>query len=212
MSRSACFVRSTLTQISRCIYNNLSLNCKCVKTAITSQSPPKSTEVSFTPNTESLSEKIKRCDHSLYKYYSPQSLKFYMTYTIFILKSWDINSNRDMKYNTFFICNSRGKPAKERISRLKIGQWKLCVCARSLQSFPIFATLWTVACQAPLSMGSFKCNYWSGLPCPPPGDLPDPGTELASLISPVLAGGFYTISATWELPAEIRSVKTQREK
>ena len=47
-------------------------------------------------------------------------------------------------------------------------------------------------------------NYWSGLPCPPPGELPDPGMELISLLCgdsslmPVLAGGFFTTSATWE--------------
>ena len=41
-------------------------------------------------------------------------------------------------------------------------------------------TLWTVARQAPLSMGLSRQGYWSGLPCPPPGDLPDPGVEPAS--------------------------------
>ena len=45
------------------------------------------------------------------------------------------------------------------------------------------ATLWTVALQTPPSMGFFKQEYWSGLPGPPPGDLPDPGIELASLMS-----------------------------
>ena len=51
-------------------------------------------------------------------------------------------------------------------------------------------TPWTVACQAPLSMGfSRQEEYWSGLPFPSPGDLPDPGTEPAS---PVLAGRFFT--------------------
>ena len=44
--------------------------------------------------------------------------------------------------------------------------------------------------QAPLFMGFFRQEYWSGLPCPPPGDLPDPGVEPASLTSPGLAGGF----------------------
>ena len=43
-----------------------------------------------------------------------------------------------------------------------------------------------VACQAPLSMEFFRQEYWRGLPCPPPGDLPDPGIELASLKSPAL--------------------------
>ena len=60
-------------------------------------------------------------------------------------------------------------------------------------------TLWTVAHQAPLSMGFSRQEYWSGLPWPPPGDLPDPGTEPVSLTSPALAGGFFTTSATWEV-------------
>ena len=45
----------------------------------------------------------------------------------------------------------------------------------------LFATPWTAACQAPLSMGFSRQEYWSGLPCPPPGDLPDPGIEPMSL-------------------------------
>ena len=53
-------------------------------------------------------------------------------------------------------------------------------------------TTWTVAHQAPLSMGFSRREYWSGLPCPPPGDLPDPGIEVASLEFPALAGGFFT--------------------
>ena len=47
----------------------------------------------------------------------------------------------------------------------------------------LFATLWTVACQAPLSMGFSRQEYWSELPCPPPGDLPKPGIEPMSLMS-----------------------------
>jgi len=58
--------------------------------------------------------------------------------------------------------------------------------------------LWTVARQAPLSMGFPRQKYWSGLPCPPPGDLPDPGIELTSLMFPVLTGVFFTTSSTWE--------------
>ena len=52
------------------------------------------------------------------------------------------------------------------------------------------ATLWTIASQAPLFTGFSRQGYWSGLPCPPPGDLPDPGIEPASPTSPALAGGF----------------------
>ena len=62
----------------------------------------------------------------------------------------------------------------------------------------LFGTPLTVACQAPLSMGVSRQEYWHGLPCPPPGDLPHPGIEPASLMSPVLAGRFFTVSATWE--------------
>ena len=62
----------------------------------------------------------------------------------------------------------------------------------------LFATLWTVVCQAPLSMGLSRQEYWSGLSCPPPGDLPNPGTEPESLMSPALAGMFFPTSATWE--------------
>ena len=67
----------------------------------------------------------------------------------------------------------------------------------------LFVTLWTVAHQAPLSMGFSRQEYWSGLPCPPPGDLPDPGMESASLMSPALAGMFFTTSATWEAQSEV---------
>ena len=58
-------------------------------------------------------------------------------------------------------------------------------------------TLWTVACQAPLSMGFSRQEYWSGLPFPPPGDFPNPGIESVSLMSPALAGRFFTTGATW---------------
>ena len=59
----------------------------------------------------------------------------------------------------------------------------------------LYATPWTVVHQAPLSMEFSRQNYWSGLPCPSPGDLPNPGIELTSLTSPSLAGGFFT---NWE--------------
>ena len=59
----------------------------------------------------------------------------------------------------------------------------------------LFVTLWTVAFQAALSMKFCRQEYWSGLLCPPPGNLPDPGAEPEA---PALAGGFFTTSATWE--------------
>ena len=50
----------------------------------------------------------------------------------------------------------------------------------------LFATLWTVACQAPLSMGFFRQEYWSELPFATPGDLPDPGIKPTPLEAPAL--------------------------
>ena len=64
--------------------------------------------------------------------------------------------------------------------------------------FRHFVTLCTVALQASLSMGFSRQEYWSGLPCPPPGDLSDPGVETASLLSHALASRFFTSSTTWE--------------
>ena len=59
---------------------------------------------------------------------------------------------------------------------------------------------WTVAYQAPLSMGFSRQEYWSGLSCPSPGDLPDPGIKPGSLMSPALAGGFFATSTIWKAP------------
>ena len=60
----------------------------------------------------------------------------------------------------------------------------------------LFETFWTVTHQAPLSMGFSRQEHWSELPCPPAGDLPDPGIEPVSLTSPSLAGGLLTRSTT----------------
>ena len=68
-------------------------------------------------------------------------------------------------------------------------------------------TLWTVAHQAPLPMGFFRQEYWSGLPCPPSRELPISGIKLRSLISPEIAGGFFTIRATWEAPFSSSALK-----
>ena len=75
------------------------------------------------------------------------------------------------------------------------------MCAHVLCHFrhvQLFATLWTVPRQDLLSMRFSKQQYWSGLPCPPPGNLPDPGIEPIFLMPPALAGGFFTTNATWE--------------
>ena len=78
----------------------------------------------------------------------------------------------------------------------------VCVCTHArgmLSGVQLFATPWLVAHQAPLSFGFSRQEHWSGLPFPAPGDLPDPGIKPTSLVSPALAGKFFTV-AYWEAP------------
>ena len=74
----------------------------------------------------------------------------------------------------------------------------MCVCAQSSIHVQLFATLWTVARQAPLSM---EFSSWSALPFPSAGDLPDPGIKPESLESPELEDRFFTYCTTWESQA-----------
>ena len=74
------------------------------------------------------------------------------------------------------------------------------MCAKSLQSCPTLCDpMGYTALQGPLSMGFSRQEYWSGFLRPPPGDLPDPGIEPESLMSPALAGGVFTTSTTQEV-------------
>ena len=88
-------------------------------------------------------------------------------------------------------------------SQTRLGHWTtttitkqiaiyLWICVQSFNPVWLFATLWTVAHQVPLSMGFPRQEYWSRLPFPPPGDLSNPGIEPMSLTSPVLASRFFT--------------------
>ena len=67
----------------------------------------------------------------------------------------------------------------------------------------LFVTLWTIACQAPLCMGFSRREYWSGLPFPPPGDLPDPGIKPMSFVSCALARRFFTTALPGKIPHKI---------
>ena len=90
-----------------------------------------------------------------------------------------------------------------KLSKSEEKRWMKFVSLKVLSRFShiqLFVTLWTAACQAPLSMGFSRQEYWSELPCPSPGDLPDPRMEPESLMPPALAGGFFATSATWEAP------------
>ena len=95
--------------------------------------------------------------------------------------------------------------------------FSLLVCESPFVLFPLFhcaatsvlsdsVTLWTVACQATMSMGFSRQEYWSGLPFLPPGDLLDPGIKHMSLVSPALARGFFSTSATWEAPVHLQGL------
>ena len=77
---------------------------------------------------------------------------------------------------------------KKWVNAFTISVWP-CVWAQSLSLVRLFTTQWTIACQAPLSMGFPRQEYWSGWPFPSPEHLPDPEIEP---VYPVLAGGFYT--------------------
>ena len=80
--------------------------------------------------------------------------------------------------------------------------WKICplmLCMLScFNHVQLFESLWTVACQAPVSMGLSRKEYWSQLPCPSPEDLPDPEEDLGEKTSYIscIAGRFFTASAT----------------
>ena len=73
----------------------------------------------------------------------------------------------------------------------------MCVLSR-FSRVRLFVTPWTVACQAPLSKGFSKQEYWSGLPCAPPGDLPHPGIKPVSPYISCIGRGFFITRATWE--------------
>ena len=80
-----------------------------------------------------------------------------------------------------------------------MGAWVLSHFSR----VRLFTTLWSVARRAPLSMGFSRQDNWSGLPCSPPGDLPDPGIKPTALMFPALVVRFFTTGATWDALLDI---------
>ena len=82
--------------------------------------------------------------------------------------------------------------------------YETCSMLSRFSHVGVFAIPWTVARQAPLSMGLSRQEYWNGLLHPPPEDLCNPGTDPSSLTSPELAGGFFTTSTIWEKSAGLR--------
>ena len=108
-------------------------------------------------------------------------------------------------HSSFSLCNADNKTS--RVKQMPEGYkcedlkgYKLeraCVLSH-FSHVRLFVTLWTVAHKSPLFIGFSRQEYWSGLPCPPPGNLPDPGIEPSSLTPPALAGRFFPTSSTWE--------------
>ena len=122
-------------------------------------------------------------------------------YTKFLSCSLDYTKEKKKRKMALDLCRitdvqqgsfSRGSGSAESLFHLCCAGLSRFSCVR------LFATLQTVALQASLSMGFRRQGYWRGLPCPPPGDLPDPAIKPASLMSVVLAGVFFTTRATWE--------------
>ena len=75
-----------------------------------------------------------------------------------------------------------------------------CMSAQSLNRVWLCVTPWTAARQAPLSVEFPRKEQWGGLPFSPPGDLPGPGIEPLTPVSPAVAGGFFTTRTPWEAP------------
>ena len=128
--------------------------------------------------------------------FSVISLLFFSFFFFHLILQMFVKSQR-LYFNIFLCIKSLGN------AMLLLCFWNhLCAHNPVLSHFSrvqLFATLWTVAHQAPLSTGFSRQECYSGLSCSPPGDLPDPGIKPTSLISPALAGGFFTTSTTWEV-------------
>ena len=130
---------------------------------------------------------------------------------------WNLSSTQNLRPKKFYTMQVHGSFSSLHVSLLPITSFLyyvhmtvlllaiilLVMHACMLSGFSrvqLFVTLWTVADQAILSRGFSRKEYWSGLPCTSPGDLPNPGIEPTSLMSLALAGGFFTTSTIWEAP------------
>ena len=103
-------------------------------------------------------------------------------------------------------------PDLERLGSARHACMRACLLAQSLSCARLFATLWTVARQAPLSMGLSRQECWSGLPFSPPGDLPDPGVKPASPVSPALQADSLPLSHLGSHCMSNEAVKIETQK
>ena len=95
------------------------------------------------------------------------------------------------------LCKER-KSIWERIKKGKINLFFLFLFKETTHAKLLQLCPHGLACQAPLSVEFSRQEYWSGLPCPPPGRLPGPGIEPLSLVSPASVAGFFTATTAWE--------------
>ena len=131
--------------------------------------------------------KPKKADKK-YKLYESLQIKWNLATLTYVPRSWDRGCPKGISEwrNGGFIGRGLHKCAQLVIYEL------FRMCMRVLSHVWLSVTPWTVAHQALLSMGFSRQEHWSGLLFPSPGDLPDPGIEPKSLVSPALAGGFFT--------------------
>ena len=112
------------------------------------------------------------------------------------------NTLRDVGSLGAFKTHAREYPDNTHFSWCPTASGQLHACMQVTCRVWLFVTPCSLlrfhGAQAPLSMAYSRQEYWNLLPCPPLGDLPDPGIESAFLISPALAGSFFTTRATWE--------------
>ena len=107
-----------------------------------------------------------------------------------------LSSSFSPRYFTVLLATQQSCQCNASLSLCQLAVLKIALSRFSCVQ--LFVSLWTIACQAPLSTGFSRREYWSVLPFPSPGDLPDPGIEAVSFKSPALAGGFFNTRATWE--------------
>ena len=131
-----------------------------------------------------------------WRFSSQELANLYYTVIFFFLVCNNFYFNRHCVLKIFF---STGVDETFTHQTIKCQALYILRCFNHVQ---LFVTVYTTAPQAPLSMGSSRQEYWSRFPFPSSGDLPSPGSKPMSLMSPELAGGFFTTRTTWEVQAQ----------
>ena len=115
------------------------------------------------------------------------------------LYTWTSPDGQHQNQIDYILCSQRWRSSiysqQKQDQELTVAQIMNSLLPSRFNCVKFCATLWTVPHQAPLSVEFSRQEHWSGLSFPSPGDLPNPGIEL---LSPALAGGFFSTSATWE--------------